>query len=103
MNNFKLITCVLTQPVTTEMITRLKVEKNIITANSTHARGTSSKSDFLMKAEMILTVLVEENRADEIFEFLFRELQLDQPHQGMIYQEAISRSTQYSLPDLEEN
>lgn len=93
----------LTQPVATEMISRLKKEKNILTANSTQARGTSSKSEYIMKAEVILTVLVEEERADEIFKFLFVELKLDQPHQGMIYQEAISRSTKYSLPDLESN
>ena len=100
MSQFKLITCVLTKPIAIEIITRLKKEKNIITANTTHARGTSSKSDYMMKAEEILTVLVESSRADEIFNFLFNELELDQPHQGIIYQEAVSKSTPYSLPDL---
>jgi len=98
--SFKLITCILTKPIAIEIITRLEDEKNIITANTTHARGTSSKSDYIMKAQEILTVLVEQERADEIFYFLYSELELDQPHQGIIYQEAISKSTSYSLPNL---
>nr|WP_321266700.1 hypothetical protein [uncultured Sulfurimonas sp.] len=100
MNQYKLITCILTKPIAIEMLTRLKEEKGIITANTTHARGTSSKSDYLMKAEEILTVLVDASKADDIFYFLFNELELDKAHQGMIYQEAVSKSTKYSLPDL---
>jgi hypothetical protein len=46
-------------------------------------------------ARQMITRLKEEK-----FYFLFRELELDQPHQGMIYQEAVSKSTNYSLPDL---
>lgn len=100
MNQYKLITCILTKPIAIEMITRLKEEKGIITANTNHARGTSSKSNYLMKAEEILTVLIDASIADDIFYFLFNELELDKPHQGMIYQEAVSKSTKYSLPDL---
>jgi len=100
MSEYKLITCILTKPVAIEMIRKLKEQKNIITANATHARGTSSKSNYLMKAEEILTVLVDASVADDIFHFLFSELELDQPHQGMIYQEAVAKSTKYSLPDL---
>ena len=103
MSSFKQITCLLTQPVATEMIARLKEEKNIITANAAHARGTSSKSNYIMKATEILTVLVEEDKAEDVFYFLFTELKLDQPHQGMIYQEAISKSTKYTLPDIDDN
>ena len=53
-----------------------------------------------MRAVNILTVLVDETQADEVFEFLYSELNLDQPHQGMIYQEAVSRSTKYALPRI---
>lgn len=102
MSEHKLITCILTKPIAIEMTKRLKEEKGIITANATHARGTSSKSDFMMKAEEILTLLVDADEADDIFNFLFSELELDQPHQGIIYQEAIQRSTTYSLPDIKE-
>jgi hypothetical protein len=100
MSQHKLITCILTKPVAIEMITRLKEEKGIITANTTHARGTSSKSNYMMKAEEILTVLVDASQADDVFYFLYSELELDQPHQGIIYQETVAKSTKYSLPDL---
>ena len=100
MKEFKLITCMLTQPVAVKMVGRLKEEKDVITANSTHARGMSSKLDYAMQASEILTVLVESEKADEIFNFLYVELKLDEPNQGVIYQEAISKATDYSLPDL---
>ena len=98
--SYKLITCMLSKTIAKEMILKLKKEKDIITANSTHARGTSSKSAYMMKAVEILTVLVDEIEADEVFEFLYSELKLDQAHQGMIYQEAVSRSTKYTLPEI---
>ncbi len=53
-----------------------------------------------MKAEEILTVLVDARKADEIFYFLYSKLGLDQPYQGIIYQEGVSKSSSYSLPDL---
>lgn len=98
--SFKLITCMLIQPVAMNMITRLKEEKGVITANANHARGMSSKTDYVMQANEILTVLVEDEQADEIFEYLYTELELGKPNQGIIYQEAISKATKYSLPDL---
>jgi len=100
MSQFKLITCILTKPIAIEIMKRLKEEKNIITANTTHARGTSHQTHYMMKAEEILTVLVDATRAEEIFYFLYNELELDQPHQGIIYQEGVSKSSSYSLPDL---
>ncbi len=103
MEKYKLITCLLSQHVAIKIMTTLKTEKNIITANLTYARGTSSKSNFHMKVVEIITVLVEESQADEIFYYLYDELQIGEPHKGMIYQEAILRATKYRLPDLVEN
>lgn len=99
--SYKLITCILTKPIAMEIMTQLKDEKNIITANTTNARGTSSKSEYVMKAQNILTVLVEEESAEEVFYFLYTELELDKPHQGIIYQEGITRATKYELPIFE--
>jgi len=99
MSDYKLITCMLAQKGAINMIRRLKDEKNIITANITYARGTSSKSIFRMKVVEIMTVLVTEEEADNIFDYLFIELKLYEPHQGMIYQEAVNKSTKYTLPN----
>jgi hypothetical protein len=56
-----------------------------------------------MKVVEIITVLVEESQADEMFYYLYDELKIGEPHKGMIYQEAVLRATKYSLPDIEEN
>jgi hypothetical protein len=103
MAGYKLITCMLTQHVAIDIMTRLKDEKNIITSNITHARGTSSQSVFHMHVVEIMTVLVTQEESDEIFDYLFNELKLYEPHNGMIYQEAVKRSTHYTLPDIKNN
>jgi len=99
MSAYKLITCMLSHKGAVNMVKRLKDEKNIITANITYARGTSSKSIFRMKVVEIMTVLVTEEEADNIFDYLFSELKLYEPHKGMIYQEAVNKSTKYTLPN----
>jgi len=103
MSAYKLITCMLTQHVAIDIMTRLKDEKNIITSNITHARGTSSQSVYHMHVVEIMTVLVSEEESEDIFNYLFEELKLYEPHNGMIYQEAVRKSTKYRLPDMEEN
>ena len=103
MAGFKLITCMLTQHIAIDIMTRLKDEKKIITSNITHARGTSSQSVYHMHVVEIMTVLVSEDESEDIFSYLFEELKLYEPHNGMIYQEGVRRSTKYTLPDIQEN
>jgi len=103
MSTYKLITCMLAEKGAINMMKRLKDEKNIITSNITYARGTSSKSIFRMKVVEIMTVLVTKEQSDDVFDYLFCELKLNEPHKGMIYQEAVNRSTHYTLPVIENN
>ena len=79
-----------------------KLEKlNIFTANKSFAKGMSANANDPIEVEVI-TVLVEEERANEVFEFLFDELELDKPHNGLIYQSTIKRITPYRLPSKDE-
>jgi len=100
MPNYKLITCIISGKISSGTMEKLKTEKNIITANKISARGTSSKSAYKMKEMEKLTVVIEEERVEEIFEYLFYLLEIDQPNRGMMYQEALGRMTGYSLPNL---
>jgi hypothetical protein len=100
MKEYKLITCNIFAHKSIDMIKRLKEEKGIVTANKSSARGTSSVSNFIFKEVEVLSVVVEESRADEIFNFLYEELELDKPHRGMIYQNTLGRSSSYELPNI---
>ena len=100
--DYKLITCILTGHKSKGIIEKLSKEKGIITANKSTSRGTSLSN--INGEEMeVITVLVESNKADEVFEYLFFEADLNSAHHGMIYQEKIKRASTYTLPkDKEE-
>lgn len=100
MKHYKMITCIVAGKIPMEVVKKLKEEKGIITANKTPARGTSSQSSFHMKEMEILGVAVEEERADEIFEYLYHLLEIDQQGRGFLLQEDLGRMTEYTLPDL---
>ncbi len=98
MQNFKLITCVMQERLANDIIKILQDEKNIFTANKFSARGTSITQHLDIRQMDVLTVIIEEEKADELFAFIYQEAQIDRPHGGLIFQEALGRSTLYTLP-----
>ena len=50
----------------------------------------------------VVTVLVEEERADEVFEFIFYEAEINQPHGGLMFQQPLLANTLFKMPDIEE-
>ena len=48
----------------------------------------------------VFEVVVESAKAEEIFEYLFFQAELDEPHGGMIYMTSLPRSTVMTLPDV---
>lgn len=100
MQEYKLITCIVLGKIASETLEKLKSEKDIVTANKIKARGTSSKTSYKMTEVEILTVVVEKERVDEIFEYLFYLLEIDQPSKGMMLQQALSKMTSYKLPKI---
>jgi len=95
--NYKLITCIFSNNKGKAIIEYLSKEKTIITADRSNSRGTSLSNARGIEMEVI-TVLVEQSQADEIFEYLFFEAELDKPHNGIIYQQNIRKASKYSLP-----
>lgn len=100
MDDLKHIECLTPHRRGIEIIEKLE-KLNIFTANRSFAKGTSANSTDPIEVEVI-TLIVEAQRADEIFEFLYNELELDKPHNGLIYQSTIKRITPYRLPTEDE-
>ena len=104
--NLKLITCILPKGIANNVIRALKEEKNILSGNINNARGiglikTAKFRGFGQEAEReILTVTVDVQRADEIFEFLFHKAEIDRPEGGLILVHELGRCTTFTLPDL---
>ena len=104
--NEKLITCILPKGVAAPILRRLKEEKGMVTCYINNARGTGRFThrrvqrlgDVLEKE--ILNVVASAERADEIFEFIFYEADVNRPHGGMIFMTKLSRASHFELPDL---
>ncbi len=103
----KLITCLLpkTDSKAFEVAKMLHDEKGIETANVSSGRGTGmvkSISYGVWGEVDILTVIVSEQQAEEIFNFIYEKADINRPHGGFIYQGVLAHTTPFLLPDLPE-
>ena len=102
--NSKLITSFLPHGTGVPIIKILKEETGICTANMNSSRGTGSSagaSDFDNWVEVdVLDVVVNADRADEIFNFIYEKAGIGEGNHGFMIQQSLMRSTKFSLPDL---
>ena len=102
--NSKLITSFLPHGTGVPMIKLLKQETGICTANINSSRGTGSSggtSDFDKWVEVdVLDVVVNADRADEIFNFIYEKAGIAEGNHGFMIQQSLIQSTKFSLPDL---
>ena len=92
----------------TEVVRLLKSEKNILTAHQITCRGMgavgrSAPSRRLRgqapKSLRLLTVVVDEDRADEIFDFVFEKAEVNQPMGGIVFMGALDGATAFVIPE----
>jgi len=104
--NSKLITSYLPHGTGVPIIKLLKQETGICTANINSSRGTGSSagaSDFDDWVEVdVLDVVVNADRADEIFSFIYEKAGIEKGNHGFMIQQSLVGSTKFSLPDLPE-
>ena len=103
--NIKRITWFLPKGAGIRLVEMLHTEKNIDSTNVHTGRGlrtVESVKDYGAWSEQdILTVVVDAERAKEIFEFIFFQGELNKPGGGFIYQTATVKASNYSLPSME--
>ena len=104
--NSKLITSFLPRGTGVPIIKLLKQETGICTGNINSSRGTGSSagaSDFDNWVEVdVLDVVVNADRADEIFNFIYEKAGIGEGNHGFMIQQTLLMSTKFSLPDLPE-
>jgi hypothetical protein len=100
----KAITCFLPAGQGLEVLDRLRREKGVNAMFVHHARGVGVDSRNLNRALIyeereIITVLVPEEEADDIFSFLYFAAKIDQPHAGMVLMERAIHVCASPLPE----
>ena len=103
----KIITCILPdegQDMT--LLKALRSEKGIITANTFQCRGFGPQMRRKYKGRhqvaaysvRVVTVVVREDQADDLFEYIYYKVNFDHPCPGLIYQGNLLAATPYTLP-----
>ncbi len=104
----KLISCILPKGVALDVERKLKEVHNILSANVGNARGVGKITPLAYRGiagqseKEILSVEVPATNADEIFDFIYKEANIDRPHGGIMYMHPLSKTTIYKLPDIPE-
>jgi hypothetical protein len=103
--SYKLITCLLYHAGGVHLLKAL-LEKGLASANLHHARGAhiGAQSDRTglppMVQTEILTVMVAEEQAEEIFEFIYVQGKIGEINQGFLYMETLNLGKMLMLPTV---
>lgn len=102
----KLITCILPKGVAPGVAGQLKEEYGLMTVDIKSARGVGKITPLAYRGlgaqseKEILTVVVPEASADEIFDYIYHEAGINRPHGGMMYVYTLHQATRYEMPVL---
>jgi len=104
-NSFKLITCYLPRGRGVPMVKLLNEDKGIPTSNITSGRSTgvvrSAIHDSWIEVD-ILSVVISDIRADEIFDFIYKKTEIGEMNNGFMFQSRLIRSIPMTLPEVPE-
>ena len=104
--NAKLITCILPKGEAYPLQQELIEKKGIHNVNFHRARGVGRFSPISARGigeqqeKEILEVTVEEELADELFEYVFFHGQMNHAHGGIVYMSSLPRATRMVMPDI---
>jgi len=106
MDNAKQIVCIVPKGIGVLLVQGLSQEYNIHNANFSHARGVGRSGKIQdrgvgeQREKDVFSVTVAQEIADEVFEYLFFKGEMDQPHNGIIYIQAVPRTTVMEIPEF---
>ena len=88
-----------------KVLEKLFEEHGINRVNVNYARGVGKITPQRYRGreesteKEILTVIVEAGRADEIFEYIYFEAEINRPHGGLMFQQPVLDTSLYNLPE----
>ena len=104
--NAKQIVCIVPKGRGRQLVEAMSEELEVYNSNFSHARGVGRSSDVNdrgvgeQQEKDVFAVTVAQDKADEVFEFLFYKAELDKPRNGLIYMQATPKTSIMSVPEL---
>ena len=107
LSNQKIITCLLPKENSKALHVAklLHDEKGINSTSVNSGRGSRLAQSISLVAWVevdVLTVIVSEEKSQDIFDYILEKADINRPHSGFIYQGDLLKVTPFSLPDLPE-
>jgi len=96
----KLISVILPRGEGQELVRALKDECGVVAANVATGRGVSERRKVIAREVDILTVVVPEAQAGDIFAFLYERAKIPEERGRFMFQSALGAASHYELPDL---
>lgn len=100
----KLITSIMPKGTGRKVLVGLRKEHGINTGNINMARGAGMYNPFAKRGigeqteKELLTVVVPEDKADEIFDYIYELAAIGEPHRGIIFQSDLLCASAYEVP-----
>jgi len=105
LTNHKLITSIMPKGTGRKILHGLRMDYGINTGNINMARGAGKYNPMLKRGigeqteKELLTVIVPEEQADEVFDYIYIMAEIGEPHRGIIFQSDLLCASEYPLPD----
>jgi len=102
----RLISCIVPKGRGAPLQKALADNKALHNATFHHGRGVgkslhnANRSIGDQQERDILEVIVGQDKCDEIFEYIFFEANINEPHGGIIYVSKVSKNSHFELPDV---
>ncbi|MBL1140876.1 MAG: hypothetical protein HND53_02495 [Proteobacteria bacterium] len=102
----KLITCILPKGLALPLLKKLKDEKGINRSNINSGRGMGKITPLAYRGigdqaeKEMLNVVISTAQADDLFNYIYEEADINRPHGGMIYMSQLAMVTPFTLPEL---
>ena len=102
----RLISCVVPKGRGAALQKALADNKALHNATLHHGRGvgkslhSANRSIGDQQEQDILEVIVGQDKCEEIFEYIFFEAKINEPHGGIIYVSKVSKNSHFELPDV---
>ena len=96
----KLITCVVPRGLGSTIVEALKDEHGIMAANFFNGRGVSSRKRYFAEEVDVLTVIVNQSRAEEIFGYLCGKAEVMSKRGRLIFQHPLETVTSFVIPEI---
>ena len=105
LSNHKLIISIMPKGTGRKILHGLRMDYGINTGNINMARGAGKYNPLLKRGigeqteKEMLTVVVPEEQADEVFEYIYIVAEIGEPHRGIIFQSDLLCASDYPLPE----